>query len=132
VIEQAVDTKMMGVTATMQAEPVVKRKALANTYLYTYYRSFRTSKEEGDIGINVSKETQHAMLKVQSVIQSCIKRGYIEVRDDPQMIALSFDGKIFAEPRAVEIGILWTGALWLISVIGAANWGLIVRFISDR
>ena len=54
------------------------------------------------------------------------------------MIALSFDGKIFAEPIglikawAVEIGILWTGALWLISVIGAANWGLIVRFISDR
>ncbi len=135
------DYKTHKAVVSYNRDTVVTRNALVNTYIHLYFGEFNVT-ENGYIGFKdvTDKNFQQRRIEIQSIIQSCIdsQNAFISVdKGDSSRVFLTVKGKKFADLSCVglvkewarEIGMLWAGIVWILSVISAANWKYIINFI---
>ena len=99
--EEINEFRIYKTTNSYDKEPVVKRKAVINAYIFSYHKEFCTD-EENSVGFKDfnDEKFQQTRLEASSIIQSCIdeEHGFIkeEPNNDESRIYLTGKGKKFA------------------------------------
>ncbi len=119
---------------------LMRTKGVINLYVK------ECKKEFGTINFNFySKESSLLLQEARIILNNCIESGFLMTKDgDKEQVYITVKGKKFADQTCIgllkewakEIGKLWGGLAWIISIITAANFRSILNFLlrlfSDR
>ncbi len=125
---------------------------LGNDYIKKYYPEYTAPSDAFGVLLRLPKNEigSQKRAEARTIIDNCLskKYGYLEEdNDDPETVYLTSEGRDFASPPYLlvtrkfiinvglsnaylrAIGLLWGVTIWFISILAAANFGIIKNII---